>query len=697
MESAVSPLSMVRNIGIIAHIDAGKTSVTERFLYYTGKTHRIGDIDCGNTVMDYLDEERKRGITITSAAASFEWQPHGRKKHLIHLIDTPGHIDFTAEVERSLRICDGVIVVFSGVEGVEAQSEKVWRQSIRYRLPKIAFVNKLDRIGASFASTVADIRRKFPDVAAIPLQLPLGEESGLVGMIDLIAMRAVFFHGEEGDKVEFGPIPEAYCAAATNAREAMVAAVAELSPPVAEYYLDNQPIPESLLLAELRNLTVDGKICPVLGGSAKKNIGMQPLLDAITYFLPSPPDRPPVAAIRPETEEPVHIAIDDPNFYGLAFKLLAGESADLIYVRTYAGKLRVNDTVYNPRTREKVKIKRILRLFAKNVEAIDEAGPGDIIGVIGPHLVSTGDTLCAVNKPMLLEKIMFPEPVISLALEPRSSRDKDRLADCLQLLCREDPTLELSRNESGQLLLSGMGELHLEINTNRLKQEFKLDVRFGKPRVAFRETMVRTTRVTGCFARTLGDNKELFAEIDIEFIPETMDAGIVVENRVTPNALIPRAWINSAETTLNNALKTGGNHGYPMIHVRAIVKALRGMPEKTTEGAIGGAVMAAVNQAILQGTQVLEPLMRLNIIVPEEHLGEVTGYLQARRAVILQINALYGNEHLVCEVPLAEMFGFSKALPQLSGGRAGFSMEPCGYQPISSADLQRLIDSSAAM
>ncbi len=696
MESVLPGLSQVRNIGIIAHIDAGKTSVTERFLYYSGKTHRIGDIDCGNTIMDYLDEERKRGITITSAAASFEWKVDDSEKCLIHLIDTPGHIDFTAEVERSLRICDGAVVVFSGVEGVEAQSEKVWRQSIRYHLPKIAFVNKLDRTGASFANTLAEIREKFTDVVAIPLQLPVGEESCLAGIIDLITMKQISFRGDDGDILEVTTIDAGCLSAASTARESMIANIAELSNPIAELYLSNQTIPETMLLEELRRLTIAGKVCPVLGGSAKKNIGIQPLLNAVVDFLPSPQDRPPVAAIRPDDEQIVKINLDDPNFYGLAFKIVAGESADLIYVRTYSGRLRINDSLFNPRTREKVKIKRILRLFAKNVEAVDEVGAGDIVGIIGPHQVFTGDTLCAINKPLLLEKIVFPEPVLSLAIEPRSTKDKERLADTLSLLCREDPTLEMSRNETGQLLLAGMGELHLEVNTNRIKQEFKMDVRYGKPRVAFRETILKRASVTGVFSRMMGD-KELFAEIDIEFVPEELEAGTVVENHTVSGPQLPHGWITSAENTLSNALKTGGTHGFPLIYVRAVIKALRGQPDKTTEGAVGGAVLSAINQIVLQGTQVLEPLMKLNIIAPESSLGEITGYLQARRAVIHQVSSQIGNEHLVCEVPLAEMFGFSKALPQLSGGRAGFSMEPCGYQPISDSDLQRLVDASVAM
>ncbi|MDD3118081.1 MAG: elongation factor G [Victivallales bacterium] len=695
MDAAVPFLAQIRNIGIIAHIDAGKTSVSERFLYYSGRTHRIGDIDTGNTILDYLDEERRRGITITAAAASLEWPPSDHQ-YLIHLIDTPGHIDFTAEVERSLRVCDGAIVVFSGVEGVEAQSEKVWRQSARYRLPKLAFINKLDRLGASFDAVLREMRRKFADLPPVALQLPLGQENHLSGLIDLIEMRTITFVGEQGETVKYGPIPEAEMPRAAAAREAMITTIADFSNAVADCYLSDRPVAAAILRQEVRTLTIAGKICPVFGGSAKKNIGIQPLLDGVIAYLPSPLDRPPVTALRPETEAPVTVAVSDPNFYGLVFKISAGDSADLLFVRTYSGHLHGNDTIYNPRTRERIRIKRILRLFAGNVTTLEEVGPGDIIGLIGPHQAMTGDTLCAVNRPLLLEKIFFPEPVISLALEPRSGKDKDKLAATLELLCREDPTLELNRNENGQLLLSGMGELHLEICVNRLRREFKLDLRCGKPRVAFRETMSQPIAVGGKFDRMLGE-KELFAAVELQFTPAPEEFGNRVECRVNASNTLPRHWITAAETTLANALRTGGSHGYPLIKLQVAITALHGLPEKTTEGAVSGAVLDAVNQAIRPGTLPLEPLMRLNIIAPEAHLGEITGYLQARRAVIHRIDALYGNEQLLCEVPLAEMFGFSKALPQLSGGRAGFSMEPCGYQPIAESDLQRLIAGSAAL
>lgn len=693
MQESVIALEQIRNIGIIAHIDAGKTTVSERFLYYTGKTHRLGDIDSGTTVLDYLDEERQRGITIVAAAASFNWSFRGRDT-LVHLIDTPGHIDFTAEVERSLRVCDGAVVIFSGVEGVEAQSEKVWHQSNNYGVPKIAFVNKLDRLGASFERTVEQIGTHFPELKAIPIQLPVGMESAFSGIIDLIAMQLLTFVGEDGSKVNCGAIPAELAEPARAAREEFLAAIADFSDPIAELFIEEKDIPQELLHDEIRRLTLSRQICPVMAGAAKKNLGIQPLLDAVTAYLPSPADRGAIAGENPKSGERATILPDDHNFAGLIFKVVAGGSADLYYLRTYAGCLAVNDTLYNPRTREKVRIKRLLRLYAKNVEAINKVGPGDIVGLIGPQDLFTGDTLCAVNHPLLLERINFPEPVISIAIEPRSAKDRDRLHHALVMLCREDPTLELEEHETGQLLLSGMGELHLEINTNRIRHEFGIEARYGKPRVAFRETIDGVRTITGIFDRTIGD-KPLYAEVDISFSHAPAALSNAVKLNTAGLSQLPRTWLDCAAATLSNALKTGGNRGYSLIYVQAEITAIRGPEDRVTDGAIAGAIMQAVSQAILQGTVMLEPLMRLDITAPDDVIGEITGYLQARRAVIRHLDNLPGNRHLRCEVPLAEMFGFSQALPKLSGGRASFSMEPCGYQPISDLDLERLQNSSS--
>jgi elongation factor G len=686
-------LESIRNIGIIAHIDAGKTTLTERFLFYSGKTHRIGDIDSGNTVMDYLDEERSRGITIVSAAATFKWT-HSGSAAMIHLIDTPGHIDFTAEVERSIRVCDGAVVIFSGVEGVEAQSEKVWHQSASYNVSKIAFINKLDRLGASFERTVKDIKEKFPSIKISPFQIPAGIESDLKGVVDLLLMKYLHFGGDEGSEVFAEDIPGELLAESEAARDQFLSDIAELSEDIAELYLNEQEIPLVLLKSEIRRLVIENKLCPLFVGSAKKNIGMQPLLDAVIDYLPSPADRPTYPAFNAKNHEKAQVDINDSHFCGLVFKLIASGSADLLYLRSYSGKLRMNDTLVNARNGKKVRVKRILRLYSKNIDAIDEVGPGDIVGIIGPDNVFTGDTLCDNARQVLLNKIDFPEPVISMALEPKSANDKERLHSSLELMCREDPTLELERSENtGQLILSGMGELHLEICTHRLQNEFNVNIRYGKPRVAFRETLLKSCSVTGVFDKLVGD-KELYSEVKIILEPARLAQGIVVESTVH-DASLPKSWIQTAQDTLSASLKTGGNLGYSLTYIKATVTALSGSTEKTTDGSVAGAVINAVNKAIAQGTKLMEPIMKLDITAPEEVVGEITGYLQMRRCIITGIDNVANSKVLRCEVPLAEMFGFSTALPKLSGGRASFSMEPFGYQEISQEDLQRMGDNNA--
>jgi len=686
-------LESIRNIGIIAHIDAGKTTLTERFLFYSGKTHRIGNIDSGNTVMDYLDEERSRGITIVSAAATFKWTNSDRTA-MIHLIDTPGHIDFTAEVERSIRVCDGAVVIFSGVEGVEAQSEKVWNQSTSYNVSKIAFINKLDRLGASFERTVKDIKEKFPLIKISPFQIPVGIESDLSGIIDLFHMKYLHFGGDECSEVFVKDIPGELLAESEAARDQFLSDVAELSEDIADLYLDEREIPPDLLKSEIRRLVVENKLCPLFVGSAKKNIGVQPLLDAVIDYLPSPADRPAYPAFNAKNQEKVQVDINDSHFCGLVFKLIASGSADLLYLRSYSGKLRMNDTLVNARNGKKVRVKRILRLYSKNIDAMDEVGPGDIVGIIGPDDVFTGDTLCDNARQVLLNKIDFPEPVISMALEPKSANDKDRLHSSLELMCREDPTLEVEQSENtGQLILSGMGELHLEICTHRLQNEFNVNIRYGKPRVAFRETLLNSCSITGVFDKLVGD-KELYSEVKINLEPARLAQGIIVESTVH-DANLPKSWIKTAQDTLSASLKTGGNQGYSLIYIKATVTSLSGSIDKTTDGAVAGAVIDAVNKAIAQGTKLMEPIMKLDITAPEEVVGEITGYLQMRRCIITGIDNVASSKVLRCEVPLAEMFGFSTALPKLSGGRASFSMEPFGYQEISQEDLQRMGDNNA--
>lgn len=681
-------LSNTRNIGIIAHIDAGKTSTSEGMLYFTGRTHRIGSIDEGTTVLDYLPEERERGITIISAAATLPW-----RDHFIHLIDTPGHIDFTAEVERSLRVIDGAVVIFSAVEGVEAQSEKVWRQADHYKVARFAFINKLDRIGADFFRVLDEINHKFGGLA-VALQVPLGVENEFRGVVDLITMELMTFTGDENDTIERTPVPEELRDVAAKRREILLERLADASEEIMMLFLDGQPVPEELIHRVIRSETVAGRLVPVLCGSAKKRVGIQPVLDAVLAYLPSPLDISKVPALRLKDGATVEVTPDPQEaFSGLIFKIVAGTSADLIYMRTYSGTLRQGATLINSRTKEKVRVKQILRLFAKSTEQLESTGPGDIVGLIGPQDCGTGDTLSDVQRTVAFEKITFPEPVISIAVEPKMSRDKEKLDDALKLMCREDPTLEVSfDHDTGQRLLSGMGELHLEIKLNRLPAEFNVEAKMGEPRVAYRETFTAETTVIATFHKVIGET-ELWAEASVRFypLPRSGERFFVIENKIRGRTDLPRGFIEAAEKALQDGLKTGGARGYPLIYAGAELRSLALDPEKTTEPAVIGAALQAIEQAIRQsGTTVLEPVMKLEVITPDESIGEITGYLQPRRAVIHEMTALTNGKRIHCEVPLAEMFGFGKALPKLSGGRASFSMEPCGYQEIPADVAQRM-------
>ncbi len=669
-------IDKIRNISIIAHIDAGKTSTTEGFLYYSGLTHRYGNIDDGTTVMDFLPEERARGITIAAAAASIPW-----KDYMFHLIDTPGHIDFTAEVERSLRVIDGAAVIFSAAEGVEAQSEKVWRQADNYNVPKIAFVNKMDRIGASFNRTVEEINAKFADCAA-PIYLPDGVEDSFKGMIDVITKEYVSFSGERNAEVVRSPLPAEFEDCWAEAYEELINKVSDYSDEVAELYLSEEEISRELLVSELRRLTIERKVVPVLVGSAKKNLGVQLLADAVIDFLPSPLDIPIHRGYDVKTEEPIEVECDEKKpFSGLIFKVNASTTADLFYIRIYSGTLKANQNLINARTGEKIRPKQLFKIYAKTTEQIEEAGLGDIVGMVGLKNCGIGDTLCDPKRLVSFEKIQFPEPVISMVVEPKFSKDKDKLNEVLDLLCREDQTLHRSiAEDTGQHLLSGMGELHLEVNLKRINTDFNLEIRQGEPRVAYRETLCGSATEHVVFERVLGDTP-IYAEVTCEFAPMAPgDAFFNIQNKVrTPG--IPKAFLASAERALRDGLHTGGLSGYPLIYVNATLLDLKFNPDTTTEGAVAGAVLQCIDTMLPKvGTAILEPLMHLEILAPEETVGEISMYLQPRRAVINDMESLGPMKKIICKVPLAEMFGFGKALPQLSGGRGSFSMEPSGYQ-----------------
>ena len=669
-------IEKIRNLSIIAHIDAGKTSTTEGFLYYSGLTHRYGNIDDGTTVMDFLPEERARGITIAAAAASIPW-----KDYMFHLIDTPGHIDFTAEVERSLRVIDGAAVIFSAVEGVEAQSEKVWHQADNYAVPKIAFVNKMDRIGASFERTVEQINSKFNNCAA-PIYLPDGAENAFNGIIDIIAKEYVSFSGERNAEVIRKPLPAEFESQWAEAYETLINKISDYSDDIAELFLNEEESPRDKLIAELRRLTIERKLVPILVGSAKKNMGIQLLADAVIDFLPSPLDIPDHDAFNVKTDEPVSVPCDAKKpFSGLIFKVNASTTADLFYIRIYSGVLKANENIVNSRTGEKIRSRQLFKIYAKSTETIEEAGPGDIVGMAGLKNCGIGDTLCDPKHLIAFEKITFPEPVISVVVEPKFSKDKDKLDEVLDLLCREDQTLRRSTAEdTGQRLLSGMGELHLDVSLKRVTTDFNVEIRQGEPRVAYRETLKMACTEHVVFERMMGDTP-IYAEVTCEFAPISAgEAAFDIKNAVkTPN--VPKAFIAAAERALQDGLRTGGLSGYPLIYVAATLVDLKFSVENTTEGAVAGAVLQCIDQMLPKaGTVTLEPLMHLEILTPEDTVGEISMYLQPRRAIISDMETLGSMKKIICQVPLAEMFGFGKALPRLSGGRGSFSMEPSGYQ-----------------
>lgn len=671
----MSELSNIRNLGIIAHIDAGKTSTTEGLLFFSGLTHRYGNIDEGTTVMDFLPDERARGITIMAAAAVIPWGSYE-----YHLIDTPGHIDFTAEVERSLRAIDGAVVIFSAVEGVEAQSEKVWHQADGYGVPKIAFVNKMDRIGASYSRTCQEIDEKFGGVA-LPMQFPDGEESDFHGMVDLLAMEYLQFTGDRHEVVQRIPVPEELRKDAEAAREALLEKLSDHSDEIANLFLEGAEIPLELLHGEIRRLTLSRKLVPVFLGSAKREIGVQPLADAIGLYLPSPVDVKEYPAVDRRTgkETAGHADPKEP-FAGFIFKINASNTADLFFLRIYSGTLHGNDQLVNARTGEKVRAKQLYRIYAKSTEQIQEAGPGDIVGLTGLKDCGIGDTLCAPQRVLSFGGIAFPEPVISMVVEPKFSKDKDKLDDALNLLCREDQTLRRSTaEETGQRVVSGMGELHLEVSLKRVSTDFGVDIRTGEPRVAYRETLLKPATIHAVFNKTIGD-AVFYAEVTVDFSPMER-TGEPFEITDETRGVIPRALTDAALQALGDGLKTGGLQGYPMIFVKASLKDLKFAQETTTPGAVAGAVNDAITQAFQQaGTVVLEPVMKLEVLAPEDTVGEISMYLQPRRAIISDMVQVGTMRKIICQVPLAEMFGFGKALPRLSGGRGSFSLEPSGYQ-----------------
>jgi elongation factor G len=673
-------LSRIRNIGVAAHIDAGKTTTTERLLFYSGTIHRMGDVDDGTTITDFDPEEQQRGITIYSAAVSFDW-----RDCRINLIDTPGHVDFTAEVERSLRVLDGAIVVFDAKEGVEAQSETVWRQADKYGVPRICFINKMDKTGADFDSAVASIRERL-HASPVPIQLPLGSDTSFAGVIDLIAMKAVTFSGRpDKSPPVVAEIPEEYVEAARRARHALEEKVADLDDGLMHKYLEGQPMAPPELIAALRKGTINLACQPVLCGSALRYMGTRRLLDAVCDLLPSPLDIPPVAAHDPQNPEKIvhrQCSPDEP-LAALVFKIVADAHGDLHFIRVYSGALKAGSRVLNVGRNRKENVPRLFRMFAKRRDQLSVAYCGDIVAAIGLKETLTGDTLCETHAAVLLERIEFPETVISMSIEPRSSADRDKLAAALQMLARSDPTFQFrTEPETGQTLIAGMGELHLEIMCHRLERDMGVPVKPGKPRVAYRETISRTAEAEGRFVRQAGGRGQ-FAVVRVRVEPFQPAPGaehFQFVNRIRPGAVRPE-FIPAIEQGVRMSALSGVLGSYPLINVRVTLLDGQEHSQDSSDVAFETAASMAVQKAIQEAAPVLlEPIMRVEVVTPEEYFGPINGDLMARRATITDTGMRARNHVIHAEAPLAEMFGYVTAIRSLSQGRASYSMEPCRYQ-----------------
>jgi elongation factor G len=694
----MAKIEKVRNIGVVAHIDAGKTTVTERFLFYSGRIHKIGEVHEGETQMDYMPQERARGITITAAATSFPW--HGYE---IHLIDTPGHVDFTIEVERSLRVLDGAVVVFSAVDGVEPQSETVWQQADKFQVPRLAFVNKMDRVGADFPSVVNEIQHRLGARPA-PIQLPIGAEDKFEGAIDLVAMKAVRFTGDEADAPSVEEVDDELRAGAIQARNALVETVADVDDALAELYLAGETVPADALTAALRRATVGGKVVPVLCGAALRNAGVQPLLDAVCAYLPSPVEVPPIHGVKPGTEEAESRPPEDKApFCALAFKILQFEGRKSSFLRIYSGTLHPGDEVWNPRLRKNEKIARLFSVHANRRDRIERAGAGMIVAVMGLKDVATGDTVCDARHPILLERIDTYEPVISAAIEPESTQEKEKLDAALGKLSDEDPTFRVHEDpETGQTIVRGMGELHLDVIRDRLDVEFGVNARLGRPQVVYRETVTRTAEAEARFERAVsraavegkkglkslekdGEEELVYGAARVRIAPLPRGGGVKVRAEVgPPPADLPDkiqrlrpAIIEAALAGVRDGASSGPG-GYPMEDLEAVLTwvEVREGPPLGWQIAGGEAFRKACAGA---EARLLEPIMQVEVVVPEEFMGAVVGDLNARRAQIEDMGFRGTKRTVTAKVPLKALFGYSTSIRSASQGRATFTMHFARY------------------
>jgi elongation factor G len=698
-------MERTRNIGIAAHIDAGKTTTTERILFYTGLIHKMGDVDDGNTVTDWMEQERERGITITSAATTCYWtqKEDGTFKsfvgvpHRVNIIDTPGHVDFTAEVERSMRVLDGAVAVFCGVAGVQPQSETVWRQATKYKVPRIAFVNKMDRTGANFENALNDMRKKL-GAYAFPIFLPIGKEDGFRGVIDVVNQQAIVYDetDEVGLKYSVTEIPAELKEGAAAALSELIDAVSNKDDVIAEMVIDNKPITAKELKPAIRRLTCKIELVPVLCGSAFKKRGVQPLVDAVVDYLPSPLDVPPAVGIVPGSTQTAEVTSNDNSkFCSLAFKLWTDPYVGkLVFFRVYSGQLKKGDIIYNPRTRKRERVSRVLMIQADKRIDVETTYAGDIAALVGIRNITTGDTLCDEDLEIMLEPPTFPEPVISMAVEPKNKADREKMGEGLQRLAEEDPTFRCFTNEeTGQLIIAGMGELHLEIIRDRLFREFKVSANAGAPQIAYRETVTKSAEGEGKFIRQSGGRGQ-YGHACVTLAPNERGKGVEIENKIVGGA-IPKEYIPAVIDGVEEAIKGGVLAGYPMVDVKVEVVDGTFHEVDSSELAFKMAGIFALKDAVKKANPILlEPIMKVEVTTPDEYQGDLLGDVNRRRGKIVSIEAKDTSTVLSAEVPLAEMFGYATAIRSLSKGRAAYSMEPFRFEPVPANIVTTILDSA---
>ena len=670
-------LEKTRNIGIMAHIDAGKTTTTERILFYTGRVHRVGEVHDGNATMDFMVQEQERGITITSAATTCFW-----RDHRINIIDTPGHVDFTMEVERSLRVLDGAVAVFCSVGGVEPQSETVWRQADHYKVPRIAYINKMDRVGADFRHTVAMMRERL-GASPVAVQLPIGSEESFSGIIDLIRMQANIYHDVEGRTFDVTDIPGEMLEEANAARQEMLDAVAEFDDELMEKYLNDEEIRPDDVLRAIRTATLAARVNPVLCGSSFKNKGVQQLMDAIVDYLPSPLDVPPVKGEDEDGNEVARIPSDDEPFAALAFKVVTDSYVGrLTFFRVYSGVLNSGSSVFNSSRKKRERIGKPLQMHANHREEVDAARTGDILALGGLKFTMTGDTLCAENHPVLLESMEFPEPVIDVAIEPKTTADQDKMTQALQKLAEEDPTFRVRTNhDTGQMLIAGMGELHLEIIVDRLLREFRVSANVGKPQVSYKETIKKPCRGEGRYVRQSGGHG-MYGHCVIDFAPLPSGEGFVFENK-TVGGVIPKEYFNAIEAGVKEAMESGILAGYKAVDIKATVVDGSYHEVDSSEMAFKIAGSMAFRDGCGKGDPVLqEPVFKIEVLTPEEYMGDVIGDLTARRGYIEGVEMRGGLQAIQGFVPLKQMFGYSTDLRSKTQGRGTYTMQFSRYEEL---------------